>query len=83
MFGRLALSLSSTASTVESLLYVSYSSPALDFQSPVQVNEQSLKEIGRRMECRGDSHRVRMGTSGKRRLESKGLRGSRQGLKVD
>lgn len=73
LVGLLYLSLCSIASAVEILVYVSYSTPALDFQSPFQVNEQSLKEIGRRRKCRGDSHGVRMGTSGKGEAGEKGV----------
>lgn len=73
MFGRLVLSFFVFNSKYcgDSSIF-SYSTPVLDFQSPVQVNEQSLKETGRRRKCRGDRHGVRMGTGGKGEAGEKG-----------
>lgn len=72
MFGRLALSFFVFNSKYCGDSSIFYSTPVLDFQSPVQVNEQSLKEIGRRRKCREDRHGVRMGTGGKGEAGEKG-----------
>lgn len=72
LLGLLYLSLSSMSSIVEIRVYASSSTPALDFPLPAQVNEQSLREIGKRRKLRGDRHSVIMGTSVKGEAGEKG-----------